>query len=157
MDEELSESPSPSNLTPTKKIWKGIWSLHVLNRVKTLLWRAGSDSLPSKANLLKRKVLVDDICPNCNIESETSFHALWSCTELTSVWEGTFGWLKKLSKDCSSFLDVIQLCQSHKDLVELFAMNVSHIWARRNQLRVGDSSAPLWKLLPLASDNLLEF
>ena len=85
MEEELRKSPSPSDLIPVKRIWKGIWSLHVLNKVKTLLWRAGSDSLPSKANLLKRKVLVDDICPGCNIESETSFHALWSCTELNSV------------------------------------------------------------------------
>jgi len=75
MDEELSEVPSPSDLTPTKRIWKGIWSLRVPNRVKTLLWRAGTDSLPSKANLLKHRVLTDDICPGCKLKSETSFHA----------------------------------------------------------------------------------
>ena len=37
MEEELRKSPSPSDLIPVKRIWKGIWSLHVLNRVKTLL------------------------------------------------------------------------------------------------------------------------
>ena len=122
-----------------------------------MLWRAGLDSLPSKANLLKRKVLVDDLCPGYKIESESSFHALWSCTELNSVWKGKFDWLKNLSRDCSSFLEVIQLCQSHKDLIELFAKTVSLIWACRNQLRVGDNSALLWKLMSLASNSLLEF
>lgn len=136
---------------------EGIWSLRVPNRVKTLLWRAGLDSLPSKANLLKRKVLVDDLCPGYKIESESSFHALWSCTELNSVWKGKFDWLKNLSRDCSSFLEVIQLCQSHKDLIELFAKTVSLIWACRNQFRVGDNSALLWKLMSLASNSLLEF
>ena len=76
MEEELSGAPSPSDLTLTKRIWKGIWSLRVPNRVKTLLWRVGTNSLPSKANLLKCKVLTNDICPGCKLKSETSFHAL---------------------------------------------------------------------------------
>lgn len=110
MEEELKEAPSPYNLTPTKRIWKSIWSLCVPNRVKTLFWRAGIDSLPLKANLLKRRVLNNDLCPGCKIKSETSFHALWSCTELTSVWDAKFAWLKNLAKDCNSFVEVIQLC-----------------------------------------------
>lgn len=78
MEEKLKETPSPSDLTPTKKIWKGIWSLQVPNRVKTLLWRARTDSLPSKANLMKRRVANDDLCSGYKLKSETSFHALWS-------------------------------------------------------------------------------
>ncbi|KAL0008579.1 hypothetical protein SO802_010081 [Lithocarpus litseifolius] len=157
MEEELKESPSPSDLSPTKRIWKGIWSLRVPNRVKTLLWRAGTDSLPSKANLLKRRVLTDDLCPSCNLKSETSFHALWSCTELSSFWETKFAWLINLSKDCNSFVEVIQLCQANDDLFELFAMTVSLLWTHRNHLRVGDSSAPLWKIQSMALDSLQEF
>ena len=143
MEEELSGAPSPFDLTPTKRIWKGIWSLCVPNRVKTLLWRAGTDSLPSKTNLLKRRVLTDDICPGCKLKSETSFHALCSCSELFSVWKGKFEWLINLSKECSSFVEVIQLCQSRNDLLELFTMIVSLIWTHRNQVKVGDSLPPL--------------
>ncbi|KAL0009671.1 hypothetical protein SO802_004779 [Lithocarpus litseifolius] len=47
MEEALKESPSPSDLTPTKRIWKGIWSLRVPNRVKTLNHlRVGDSSAP---------------------------------------------------------------------------------------------------------------
>ena len=71
MEEDLKESPSPSDLIPTKRIWKGIWNLRVPNRVKTLLWSVGSDSLPSKANLMKQRVVNVDLYPGCKLKSET--------------------------------------------------------------------------------------
>ena len=40
-------------------VWSRIWKLKVPNHVRNLLWRAGNDSLPTKANLLKRKLLDD--------------------------------------------------------------------------------------------------
>ena len=133
-------SPLVSNLSLTKRIWKDIWSLKVPNRVKTLIWRAGTDSLPSKANLMKRKVVCNDFCPECKSESESSFHALLACCAVAPVWELKFAWLHKLSSKCNSFLDVIQLCQDHSDLLDLFAMTVSLLWARRNQLHVGEKA-----------------
>ena len=54
-------------------------------------------------------------------------------------------------------MEIIQLCQSRIDLFKLFAMTVSLIWFRRNQVRVGDSPTPLWMINTLASNNLLDF
>ena len=79
LEEEMKESPSVLDLSPTKRIWKGIWSLKVPNRVKTLIWRAGIDSLPSKANLMKLKEICNGLCLECKLESESFFHALWAC------------------------------------------------------------------------------
>jgi hypothetical protein len=59
-----------------KLIWKFLWSLKVPNQVKTFSWHACHDILPTKSNLLKRKVIEEDICPCCNLENETLFHAL---------------------------------------------------------------------------------
>ncbi|XP_075670266.1 uncharacterized protein LOC142640041 [Castanea sativa] len=87
MEEELKGEPSALDLTPTRRLWKGVWGLRVPNRVKTVLWRAGSDALPSRANLKKRKIINEDLCPGCNLESETTHHALWLCPALSSVWE----------------------------------------------------------------------
>ena len=67
LKEDMRGSPLVSNLSLTKRIWKGIWSLKVPNRVKTLIWRAGTNSLPSKANLMKRKVVCNDFCPRVQI------------------------------------------------------------------------------------------
>ena len=56
----MKDSPNTSDLSLTKKVWKGIWSLRIPNRVKTLMRRAGSDALPTRVNLRKRRLLIDD-------------------------------------------------------------------------------------------------
>ncbi|XP_075663011.1 uncharacterized protein LOC142632511 [Castanea sativa] len=48
LDLELNEQPSTSDLSSTKQLWNGIWKLRVPNRVKTLIWRTSTNSLPSK-------------------------------------------------------------------------------------------------------------
>lgn len=133
MEEEMKDTSTSSYLSPTKREWKGNWSLRIPNKVlKTLIRRAGLDSLPSRANLMKRKILSDDAYPNYNLDQETSHHALWSCPALASSWEVHFAWLIDDSRNCISFLDVIQLCQEKCNLTELFAMTASLIWSCKN-------------------------
>ena len=122
---EMNDGPSSSDLSLTKKVWRGIWNLRIQNRVKSPLWRAGSEALPTRVNLRKRKFLTDDSCPHFNLDKETSFHALWSCSCLCPVWKVHFSWLTKLAVKCTSLLDVIQLSQDHNNLTELFAMIVA--------------------------------
>ena len=129
---EMNDGPSSFDLSLTKKVWKGIWNLKIPNRVKSLLWRAGSEALPTRVNLRKRKILIDDSCPHCYLDKETSFHALWSCSCLYPVWQVHFSWLTKLAVKCTSLLDIIQLSQEHNNLSELFAMIVALIWACKN-------------------------
>ena len=92
IESEMKDNPTTSNLSSTKKVWKGIWSLRIPNRVKTLIWRVGSDTLPTRVNLRKRRLLIDDSCPHCNLDKETSLHALWSCPSLNPIWKVHFGW-----------------------------------------------------------------
>ena len=80
-----TETPGTSNHSGNWEVWKQIWKLHVPNRIRTLLWRACCDSLPSKANLVRRKILQVTTCPNCNLETESTIHALWSCQKLDMI------------------------------------------------------------------------
>ena len=84
-------------------------------------------------------------------------HAIWSCPAIASVWSLNFGWLQVKTNSCLSFLDVIQGCQDHCGRLDLLAMILAQVWSRRNKLRVGEASAPLTKLVGLASDSLQEF
>jgi hypothetical protein len=43
------------------------------------LWRATKESLPTKYNLAKRKVLPYPVCNMCKSEHEDALHALWPC------------------------------------------------------------------------------
>nr|POF08360.1 putative ribonuclease h protein [Quercus suber] len=157
MESELDDFLTTSDQSMSKKVWKGIWSLRIPNRVKSLMWRAGLDSLPTRANLRKRRLINEDTCPHCNLNSESSLHALWSCPSLLPIWKVHFEWLIKDSWNCRSLLDVFQLCLESSDLLDLFAMISSLIWARRNQLRVGESAAPLDRICSMAVANLQEF
>lgn len=59
-------------------IWKGIWNLKVPNSEKHFMWRACHDILPTRENLMKRKIASDPLCPICSLEVETVSHILWS-------------------------------------------------------------------------------
>ena len=76
MDQDASENPSSLDISQSKQIWKAVWNLKVPNRVKTLIWRAGLDALPTQANLVKRMVLCDPACPSCGLGQESVLHAL---------------------------------------------------------------------------------
>lgn len=86
----LNEQPKSSDLSSTKRLWKGIWRLKVPNRVKTLMWR-GSDSLPSKSNLSKRKIPIDTTCSIGGLGPKTSIHTIWLCPSLMQVCNVHFG------------------------------------------------------------------
>ena len=55
LENEMNDYPSSSNLSMTRKVWRDVWSLRIPNRVKTLLWRADLDALPTKENLQKEE------------------------------------------------------------------------------------------------------
>ncbi|XP_030970668.1 uncharacterized protein LOC115991059 [Quercus lobata] len=121
------------------------------------MWRAGLDALPSRVNLVKRKVLCDPVCPNCGLEQESILHALWSCPALSEVWTIHFAWLTRKTRFCSNFLDVIQACHSRSNLFDLFAIITSLLWTCRNRLRVSETTILLQRINSLARDTLQEF
>ena len=44
-----------------------------------LIWRIGSDVIPTKSNLALRLGLSDTCCPFCHKEAETLVHLLFKC------------------------------------------------------------------------------
>ena len=51
----------------TSPVWKAIWRMQVPNRVKSLVWRAGRNALPTRMNLVCRHILTDVMCPECKV------------------------------------------------------------------------------------------
>lgn len=44
------------------RLWRKLWNACVPGKVKICVWRACLDALPTKSNLIKRKVSVDNLC-----------------------------------------------------------------------------------------------
>lgn len=129
---ELVEVNEPAaNVTSVnelKSTWNAIWKLQVPNKIKLLMWRVGSDSLPTKVNLTKRMLLTEIACTQCNQWPKDTLHALWTCPQLYLVWQVLFPELITASSSCSSFLSVIQLAYQQSKRFDLFAWTVSLIW-----------------------------
>lgn len=50
------------------------------------MWRVCHDILPTRLNLVRRKVTEESWCPVCEGEEESLIHALWECPATTYVW-----------------------------------------------------------------------
>lgn len=79
-EQENGTQPENSSGGGHNAIWKGIWKMKSTNGVKNFMWRACKNLLPTKDNLLRKRVIEDPFCPICNLEAETTLHALWDCT-----------------------------------------------------------------------------
>lgn len=55
---------SSSNLQ--SGLWKSLWLLKILNKIKIFLWRASVSAIPTASALTKRKLLSHDACSICN-------------------------------------------------------------------------------------------
>ena len=93
--ETNQDSASSSVSVPSKIFWSNLWKLKVPGKVKSLLWRACMDSLRTKSNLCKRKIVGDPTCSLCLKEPETILHALWGCEKIHVVWLGGFAGLQR--------------------------------------------------------------
>lgn len=67
-------------------LWKHLWKLKTLPRIKLFLWRTCQDILPTKEKLYRRHISQSDKCPFCFMYAETSEHALLSCAWTRAVW-----------------------------------------------------------------------
>ena len=68
--------PGPSDHSELTPLWKKIWGLQVPNKVKHLAWKACKDLLPTKTNLIRRKVITKSCCDVCKLHQEDVVHAL---------------------------------------------------------------------------------
>ena len=67
-------------------LWKAIWGLPLPNAEILFFWRACQNLLPTKENLLKRKVINDPFCPICERDLEIVLHVIWECPTARDVW-----------------------------------------------------------------------
>lgn len=117
-NEELNQ---PQISDTERSFWSSIWKIKVPGKIKHFIWKVCSNSLPTKENLMKRKILQDSMCQRCSNGSEDVVHSLWSCDGLKEVWNGEFGWVHGLGVQWTSFSELLKIIQTKPHLVALFA------------------------------------
>ncbi|KAG6636180.1 hypothetical protein CIPAW_11G093000 [Carya illinoinensis] len=114
--------------------WRKLWNLNIPGVTKIFVWKAITNCLPTKKNLLKRKVVKEALCPVCKREDESVCHTLWSCNRAGDVWACE---RSPVHKWPSSERDVFEFWSEWssklaQDQVEIMAMVLRRVWLRRN-------------------------
>ena len=122
------------------------------------MWWVCKEAIPAKHNLLKRKILNEDRCEQCGVESETIAHALWNCSALDKIWDNTLGFEDRDQLGVSNITELVKVTHEKRMNTELMALVMWTVWHRRNQLRVNSNALPkahvlqqhnLWSLSPI--------
>lgn len=126
-----------SNRGASKSCWKAMWNLKVLGPIKHFLWSACQDLLPTRVNLIKRKIIEYASCSICEQHNETILHVLWYCPTARDVWGENTSPLRKWAIVKNE--DFWELWQSFvekllQQLLELVAIILLNLWLRQNNI-----------------------
>jgi len=81
--------------------------MKVPGKIKHFIRKAYTSSLPTKENLMKRKILQELVCHRCSRSLKDVVHALWGCECLKVVWDSEFGWVDRNLASSDSFWDLL--------------------------------------------------
>uniref|UniRef100_A0A803P267 Reverse transcriptase domain-containing protein n=1 Tax=Cannabis sativa TaxID=3483 RepID=A0A803P267_CANSA len=89
------------------KFWNELWRLKIPPKIKNLIWRRRTNCLPTKVQLITKRVQVDSLCPVCDSHNETIMHVLAFCPIAAQCWEKAA--IRIPTQQDTSFLD----CQEY--------------------------------------------
>ncbi|XP_075663193.1 uncharacterized protein LOC142632725 [Castanea sativa] len=126
-DPQARESDSES-AEVHRSMWKDVWRLNVLVKIKHFLWKSCTNLLPTKENLLKKTIISENVCHLCSEHLEDVIHAMWGCTKVRQVWQRSFGWLDHNLIAEGSFPNLVRLVQTKPSVFPLFAVMAWAVW-----------------------------
>ena len=132
-------------------------SLHVPNKVKNLMWSACRNSLPTKQNLVHRKIIECPFCDHCKQVPKSTLHALWTCQALDVVWENEDLWSCRRNNFFMDFKELLSWFIKHQQNVELFFFTAWSVWTQQNQVRLNQLSYSSHLIASVAKERLEEF
>ena len=120
-------------------MWNALCKLHIPNKIKVFGWRACQEILPTRLNLVKRRIIHDDVCPNCTRLPESTVHALWDCGVAVDVWAGSSLKIQKCTHGQADMIELMEYLLSRLSLqeMELFLVQAWVLWNQRNKLLHG--------------------
>nr|XP_023875178.1 uncharacterized protein LOC111987686 [Quercus suber] len=142
-----------SRLPPDKLIWT--------ETRNGLFTRACRDALPTKNNLLRRKVIQEELSESCKEAPETVGHVLWSCPKAKEAWDCSklvITWNEGANQSFQDLLWELLLNRDAGDDQVAQAVSIAWaLWHNRNELRYGGVRKSGQQLIRWASDYLREY
>lgn len=87
---KANKRASPSN-TLLKEVWGQVWKMKVLPKMIHFVWRCLVGTVPVREFLFKKRCSTSNICPVCEIESETTEHLFFVFFVFFYLGHGVYG------------------------------------------------------------------
>lgn len=105
-----------SKIMSVQKLWRSLWSMQLLSKIKIFAWEACKENLSTKHNLKRRRVLNEEMCQICGTEVKDATHALCYYPTIQECWD--------------KYLLMVRLVDSHKQYGDI-AIYLSGMGARK--------------------------
>ncbi|KAL8107925.1 hypothetical protein AgCh_024360 [Apium graveolens] len=70
----------------SSSLWRKIWQVKAPTMILNFLWKALSNCLPTRSQLVQKFIQILNVCPFCNAEEETVMHVLVTCPIPRQCW-----------------------------------------------------------------------
>lgn len=142
---------NPSSQVDVRGVWKQLWGLSVQNKIKTFLWRACKDAIPVKRNLVRGRVLAEDICCHCNQAFEDMYFTHYGNALIYLLFGSLMhcGYSEE-QKKFSNVHELVRFTLEEGINLELFATMVWTIWYHGNFLQTSNKLYPISQVVPSA-------
>lgn len=93
-------------------------------------------------------IITEDCCGHCRSASEDVVHAVWSCSQISPVWNQDTRWQFRASMVFKSFKELTEYIIERSLNLEAFATTVWMVWYHRNLLRTSSKDFPIQQVIP---------
>ncbi|XP_058726970.1 uncharacterized protein LOC131598375 [Vicia villosa] len=139
--DRLEEDTVEANKTTALNL---IWKSQIPSKLKVFGWRVLLDRLPSKIQLARRGIILneqDKMCVFCGTELEDLDHVLFSCSFSKNVWNNIGSWLQIQMVEGGAGIYHLEQCiialkgkVKKKKICLLWLATIWIIWNARNKL-----------------------
>ncbi|KAJ0097104.1 hypothetical protein Patl1_28743 [Pistacia atlantica] len=146
VESQISSRGQSASAANDNKKWKKLWKLPITNAEKLFLWKACQDILPTKCNLVKKKLIEEPFCTFCCLEEEDVLHALWGCVAAKDIWSSCSLIFQKMNNNFTDFRELIMVLLSK--LEEKYLAEFGVVTSPNAHPLNSDPSSPRWQPPP---------
>ncbi|XP_050222264.1 uncharacterized protein LOC126672356 [Mercurialis annua] len=134
--DKFNERDSGASAYSSSDIWKKVWKLQIMPKVKNFLWRILKSVLPCLQVLDNGGNSVDVIYPRCSLNSESILHVLKECDRGRGVWLSSHLVLQVESSPAMNIFVWIESLMKilSKDDFAFSVILIWQLWFSRNML-----------------------
>ncbi|KAK6139702.1 hypothetical protein DH2020_026556 [Rehmannia glutinosa] len=126
-----------------------IWSPKVPEKIKITVWRLATNSLPTRQNLVRKKIITDIFCPLCEQGAESAVHRVIECDFARQCWALSnipFSTWQHVDGEVESWLRTFQQNLDHNQW-RLAMIIIWSMWQQRNIKNIGETCSNPYEVI----------